>query len=60
MRMPVTLYCMFYIFILGEDETRDYYLSDLCGQLSAVIASKPGERLNAQIGKLLYNSEKGL
>ncbi|XP_059164290.1 serine/threonine-protein kinase PLK1-like isoform X2 [Physella acuta] len=33
----------------NEDEPRDYYLSDLCGQLSAVIAAKPGERLNAQL-----------
>ncbi|KAK6973775.1 serine/threonine-protein kinase PLK1 [Biomphalaria glabrata] len=32
-----------------EEEPRDYYLSDLCGQLSAVVASKPGERVNPQL-----------
>lgn len=31
------------------DEPMDYWLSDLCGQLSAVVASKPAERLSAQI-----------
>ncbi|KAK7099028.1 serine/threonine-protein kinase PLK1-like [Littorina saxatilis] len=31
------------------DEPMDYWLSDLCGQLSAVVASKPAERLSPQI-----------
>lgn len=34
----------------GDDDPRDYYLSDLCGQLSSVVAAKPGERINAQMG----------
>ncbi|CAL1547050.1 unnamed protein product [Lymnaea stagnalis] len=33
----------------SDDEPRDYYLSELCGQLSAVIAAKPGEKLNPQL-----------
>jgi hypothetical protein len=35
------------------DEPIDYWLSDLCGQLSAVVASKPAERLTTQIGQSL-------
>ncbi|XP_025088006.1 serine/threonine-protein kinase PLK1-like [Pomacea canaliculata] len=31
------------------DEPMDYWLSDLCSQLSAVVASKPGERMASQI-----------
>lgn len=31
-----------------SDEPTDYYLSDLFGQLSAVVASKPSERINIQ------------
>jgi len=29
-----------------DEEPRDYHLSELCGQLSAVVAAKPGERAN--------------
>lgn len=35
------------------DEPMDYWLSDLCSQLSAVVASKPGERMASQIGDYL-------
>ncbi|XP_076450747.1 serine/threonine-protein kinase PLK1-like [Babylonia areolata] len=31
------------------EEPMDYWLSDLCGQLSAVVASKPSERLAPQV-----------
>ncbi|RUS69884.1 hypothetical protein EGW08_022352 [Elysia chlorotica] len=33
----------------ADEETKDYYLADLCGQLSAVVAAKPGEMPNCQI-----------
>lgn len=33
----------------AEEEPKDYYLADLCGQLSAVVAAKPGEMDNCQI-----------
>ena len=38
---------MFYSFyLIAGDEPADYYLSDMFGQLSAVVASKPSERIN--------------
>ncbi|XP_005094273.1 serine/threonine-protein kinase PLK1 isoform X2 [Aplysia californica] len=33
----------------SDDEPRDYYLTDLCGQLSAVVTAKPGERPNPML-----------
>lgn len=39
------------LFVCAGDEPADYWLSDLCGQLSAVVASKPAERLAAQVGE---------
>ncbi|CAG5126905.1 unnamed protein product [Candidula unifasciata] len=33
----------------NDDDVKDYYLSDLCGQLSSVMAANPGERLNIQM-----------
>ncbi|BFZ04092.1 hypothetical protein BsWGS_07131 [Bradybaena similaris] len=33
----------------NDDEVKDYYLADLCGQLSSVMAANPGERLNIQM-----------
>jgi hypothetical protein len=42
---------MFYSFyLIAGDEPADYYLSDMFGQLSAVVASKPSERINIQEG----------
>ena len=40
-----------WIIVCAGDEPADYWLSDLCGQLSAVVASKPAERLTSQIGE---------
>jgi len=42
---------MFYSFyLIAGDEPADYYLSDMFGQLSVVVASKPSERINIQEG----------
>ena len=44
-------FSMFYSFyLIAGDEPADYYLSDMFGQLSAVVASKPSERINIQEG----------
>ena len=45
------IFTMFYSFyLIAGDEPADYYLSDMFGQLSAVVASKPSERINIQEG----------
>ena len=41
---------IFFLFI-ADEEPRDYHLSELCGQLSAVVAAKPGERANPLLGE---------
>ena len=50
-RIPVRIDVLIFLYTTGEGEPADFYLGDLLGQLSAVVAAKPSERVNICEGK---------